>query len=157
MIKNVHRELLWKKPEASIIFKIKYRSKFICITFPAVLKPYAINLRLINNYYKTNPKNLICHILNKRQLQKPFLSYSHHYLQSCHVIAYTLFLFKRPLSSRTLNLSSSKYPNIFCRVAGLSGRGLYANNLNMVKIYIKTEIFTNRSLAPDPLMRFIFC
>jgi len=37
----------------------------------------------------------------------------------------------------------------------LRGRGLYARNLSMVKIYVKVETFESRSVAPDPLERFV--
>jgi len=37
----------------------------------------------------------------------------------------------------------------------LRGRGLYADNLSMIIIYVKTEAFKSRSVAPDPLERFV--
>ena len=40
-------------------------------------------------------------------------------------------------------------------IAKLSGRGLYANKLCMIKIYVKTKTFKSRSVAPDPLKRLV--
>jgi hypothetical protein len=37
----------------------------------------------------------------------------------------------------------------------LRGRGLYADNLCKVKIYLKAETFKSRSVIPDPLKRFV--
>jgi len=37
----------------------------------------------------------------------------------------------------------------------LSGRGLYADKPCMIKNYVKAETFKNRSVAPDPLQRFL--
>ena len=35
----------------------------------------------------------------------------------------------------------------------LSGRGLNADKLSIIIIYVKTKIFKSRSVAPDPLQR----
>jgi len=39
--------------------------------------------------------------------------------------------------------------------AKLSGRGLYADKLCMVKNYIKANTLESRSVAPDPLKRLV--
>jgi len=42
--------------------------------------------------------------------------------------------------------------------AKLSGRGLKADNLCIIKIFVKAKTFKNRSVAPDPLQRHVmFC
>ncbi len=35
------------------------------------------------------------------------------------------------------------------------GSGRYANNLSMIKIYVKAETFKSRSVAPGQLRRFV--
>jgi hypothetical protein len=39
--------------------------------------------------------------------------------------------------------------------AKLRGRGLCADNLCMIKIFVKAETSKSRSVAPDPLQRFV--
>ena len=39
--------------------------------------------------------------------------------------------------------------------AKLRGRGLYADNSCIIKIFVKAETLESRSVAPDPLERFV--
>ena len=74
----------------------------------------------------------------------------------------TLSITKSPSNMHSLYIrmvvheNSVEWSTLFLpHIAKLSGRGLYANQLCMIKIYVETEIFKSRSVAPDPLQRHV--